>query len=121
MLVCWRDADQAAGEEGGGGFWTAWEDEEEGEAYYYCEDALDWEIINDSSFLVIRRITSQHLLRKIHCHPESPCRPSSWMMPEARMGDSAFPENIPKKKMATRLASSFCRYHVDSVYTAPGM
>lgn len=43
------------------------------------------------------------------------------MMPEARMGDSAFPENIPKKKMATRLASSFCRYHVDSVYTAPGM
>lgn len=43
------------------------------------------------------------------------------MIPEARMGDSAFPENIPKKNMATRLASSFCRYHVDSVYTAPGI
>lgn len=33
----------------------------------------------------------------------------------------ALPPNIPKKKIATLFASSFLVYHVESVYTAPGM
>lgn len=54
-------------------------------------------------------------LKNIHCQPESPRFPSSLMMPDARRGLIAFPPNIPKKKMATLLARSFCVYHVDSV------
>ena len=36
-------------------------------------------------------------------------------MPEAMSGLQALPPNIPKKKIATRLASSDFVYHVDKV------
>ena len=55
------------------------------------------------------------ILRKSHCHPVNPCRPLSCKMPEAMSGLQALPPNIPKKKIATRLASSDFVYHVDKV------
>lgn len=59
--------------------------------------------------------------RKIHCQPGLPYLPLSFEMPEASKGLNAFPPNMPKKKMATRVANSLCRYQVESVYMAPGM
>lgn len=60
-------------------------------------------------------------MRKMYCHPRRPCAPSSLRMPDASNGLMAFPPNMPKKKMATRLESSFLVYHADRVYAPPGM
>lgn len=59
--------------------------------------------------------------RKSHCQPASPCVPPSFRIPEASKGLNAFPPNMPKKKIATRVANSLRRYQVERVYIAPGM
>lgn len=68
-----------------------------------------------------RFIACETILMKSHCHPLIPRCPSSCRTPDARGGLSALPENMPKKKIATRLANSSFLYHVDKVYMAPGM
>jgi hypothetical protein len=62
-----------------------------------------------------------NLRKKSHCHPERPCLRSSFKIPDAKIGLKAFPPNIPKKRMATRFATSFFLYQVERVYTAPGI
>lgn len=57
----------------------------------------------------------KYLRKKIHCHPLSPCRPSSLMIPAPRSGLNALPANMPKKNNAILFASSFRVYQVDRV------
>jgi hypothetical protein len=58
---------------------------------------------------------------KSHCHPLNPLWPLNFKIPDANKGLIAFPPNMPKNKTATLFANSRLTYHVERVYTAPGI
>jgi len=94
------------------------EGEEKHQSYQDGEDPFD---CDSQHYETGCKEHDRDLLMKIHCQPEIPRFPSNLMIPDAKSGLKAFPPNMPKKKMATLLASSFFVYHVDRVYTAPGI
>lgn len=95
------------------------EEEDQHKGHEHREDALHWNICQLNTYSLLPPHLDLH--KKIHCQPLKP--PLSWSLriPEAMSGLMALAPNMPKKRMATRLASSLFAYHVDSVYMAPGI
>ena len=91
------------------------------------KSTMETDIVKSPSTTVAPLVTRHHLLKQMHllrnnhCQPFIPLAPLNFRIPEARSGLMALPPNMPKKRMATRLANSFLTYHVDRVYIAPGM
>lgn len=61
------------------------------------------------------KVGMKNIRRKSHCHPCKPPAPSNFRMPVANNGLIAFAPNMPKNRIATRLANSRLAYHVESV------